>query len=118
MKTEDIIQELEDIRTRLQLGLSKMKTEELPDVAYATDKHAEVFYDDDPAQVAQDYFQYEMSMDQEITIWEGTPYIPDNQDEIDFMGDEYQWLVKDIKPFQKYRYDENKDEVIEVEDEN
>lgn len=80
---------------------------------YATSEDAEI-WEEDPAQSAYDHLSYYYE-DGVIQVYEADEYIPTNEDEIFFMmGLGCYSLVRNIRPFQKYIYDEKSDWVKEV----
>lgn len=72
-------------------------------------------FEEDPEQVALDYFNFD-GYDGEVTqVYIGESYKPTNQDEIDWMkSEDYKFLIKNTKPYAKYKYDLKNDSVDEV----
>jgi hypothetical protein len=83
---------------------------------YGVGEYCDSYNDDDPEQVALDYFNVGSDDAEEIEIYEGESYMPTNQDEIDFLElEELGFMVKNVRLFAIYRYDKKNDCVIEVE---
>ena len=75
------------------------------------------FYDDDPDQVALDYFNFDGYDGEVVQVYEGVSYTPTNQDEIDWMNSEgFKYLVDKVKPYKKYKYDLKNNTVEEVDE--
>lgn len=70
-----------------------------------------------PEQVAANYFSYEGSIQGDIIqVYVGESYQPTNQEEIDGMtGEGWTYLVKNIKPYKIFGYDESSDSVYEID---
>ena len=73
----------------------------------------EDFTEESPEQVAMDYFSYNGG--DLVQVSEGESYIPTCEDEIELMeSEDWDYLVKDIKPFMIYGYDHENDSVYEI----
>ena len=84
-------------------------------IAYSVDQ--EYYHEEDPEQLAADYMEAE-SLD-ECTVYQGVPYLPVSQDEIDTMeGMGWQYLVKDAKPYKSYVWDNESNWVKEKGEED
>jgi len=72
----------------------------LPKIVYAND--IEFFYEQDPAELAEESLEWNGGS--EVEIYQGVPYMPELQDEIDFMeGSGFCYLVENIKVFGIYK---------------
>jgi len=71
----------------------------------------ESFHEEDPEQLAADYMEAE-DLD-ECTVYQGVPYLPASQDEIDELEDGYTHLIKDAKPYKSYVWDDKSNWVKE-----
>ena len=75
------------------------------------------YSEDEPEDIALEFFQSGDTYGSNIIqVQEGEKYIPTNQDEIDGMiGEDWTFLVKNIKPYKIYGYDEKSDSVYEID---
>ena len=73
----------------------------------------ETYYDESPEQVALDYFNYEGGT--MVQVKEADSYMPTCEDEIAVMeSEEWDYLVRNMKPFMIYGYDEKNNSVFEI----
>jgi len=76
---------------------------------YGTDEN----FTECPEQAAMDHLTYHGG--DMVQVNEGQSYIPTCEDEIELMiGEDWTFLVKDIKPYKIYGYDEKNDSVYEI----
>ena len=87
---------------------------ELEDFYYSISEDG--IFEEDPEQVALDYFNYNGYEGEVIQVYIGESYIPTNQDELDWMeGEGFKCLIKNVEPYAKYKYDLENDNAIEVQ---
>lgn len=75
------------------------------------------FSDADPKEVALDFFEYQGCVQGDIVqVNEGEKYTPADADELEWMeAASHEYLVKNIKPYKIYGYDEKNDSVYEID---
>ena len=74
-------------------------------------------FEECPEEVALDRFNYDGQDGDIVQVYQGESYKPTLQDEIDWMdGEGYKFLVKNVKPYAKYKYIEETDSVEQVKD--
>ena len=72
----------------------------LPKIVYGYE--LEYFQDQDPEDLAEECL--EINGGSYVEIYQGTPYTPELQDEVEFMeGEGFRYLVKDVKVFGIYK---------------
>ena len=75
------------------------------------------FSDAEPEEVALDFFEYQGCAQGDIVqVNEGEKYTPEEGEELEWMeAESHEYLVKNIKPYMVYGYDEKNDLVYEID---
>lgn len=86
----------------------------MSEVYYSTSEDGR--FEEDPEQVALDYFNYDGHDGEIIQVFEGESYKPTIQDEIEWAEMEgFTFLVKNVKPYAKYKYNLKDDSVKQLQ---
>ena len=85
----------------------------MSEIYYSTSEDG--IFEEDPEQVALDYFNYDGYNGEIIQVYIGESYNPETQDEIDRAEMEgFTFLVRNVKPYAKYKYNLKNDSVVEL----